>query len=146
MKKFLAIFIIAFAVLLGVTTIILAVSDFTGIGKKEEGFKTYTAYSPIPQWLQYINTHKIKCVAEDVETIAFIDMKRGKTFFAYNIDHNNYYVYENIRYTRVPADTVKKYQLKAHFNWTETNGRYIVNTMYAIVIIGGILIWWWTRK
>lgn len=142
MKQILKITLIGLLIILGLPFLLLFLSDFTGIGAKEGGFKVYETFSPIKEGQDLINQHKIKCVAKDVETLAFIDIKRGETFFAYNIDHNNYFIYENIKYDKVSEDIVKQYQFSVHFSWIETYGKYIVNSMFAICIIGLILGWW----
>ncbi len=146
MKKIIQNLIIGVLIILGLPFLILAFSEVTGIGKKEDGFKVYEAFSPSKEGQELINKYKIKCIATEVESIAFIDVSRGETFFANNIDQNNYYIYENIKYSKVPDNIVKQYQFSAHFTWLETNGKYIVNTIYIICVIGMILFWWYGRK
>jgi len=118
----------------------------TDIGKKEGGFKVYETFSPTKKGQDLINKYKIKCIAKDVESIAFVDVSRGETFFAYNINQNNYFLYENIKYDKVPDKIINQYQFSAHFNWIETNGKYIVNTIYVICVIGMVFFWWIGRK
>ncbi len=146
MKQILKIALIGFFIILVLPLLLISLSDFTGIGAKEDGFKVYETYSPVKEGQYLINQYKIKCVAKDVESIAFIDIKRGKTFFAYNIDHNNYFFYEDINYDKVPEDIVKQYQFTVHFSWIETYGKYIVNSIVVICIILLILGWWLSRR
>lgn len=146
MKKPIQNIVIGILFILGLPFIILAFSEITGIGKKEGGFKVYQAFSPTKEGQEFINKHKIKCIATEVESIAFINVSRGETFFANNIDYNNYYIYENIKYNKVSDNIVKQYQFSAHFTWIETNGKYIVYTFYIICVIVMILFWWFGRK
>ena len=146
MKKIIQNIIIGFLIILGLPFFILAFSEITGIGKKEGSFKVYEAFSPTKAGQDFINKYKIKCVATDVESIAFIDVSRGEIFFANNIDQNNYFFFEKIKYNRVADEIVTQYQLSAHFTLIETNGKYFVNTIYIICVICWILVWWFGRK
>lgn len=146
MKKLIQPIIIGLLIILGLPFLILGFSEITGIGKKEGGFKVYEAFSPTKEGQELINKHQIKCIATEVESIAFIDVSRGETFFANNIDQNNYYIYENIEFNKVPDKIVEQYQFSANFNWIETNGKYIVNSIYIICVVVMILFWWFSRK
>lgn len=145
-EKVLRNIVIGILFLIGIPFFIVLASEFTGVGKKEGGFKTYPIYSPIKEGQDFIIQNKIKCIAKDVETVAFVDVSRGETFFAYNIDHNNYFIYENIKYEKVPRDIIDKYQFTVHFNWIEVYGKYIINSIFGICIIVPIIGWLWGRR
>lgn len=145
-SKIITTFFIGFICILGLPFLLLFLSDFSGLGKKEGGFKTYEAFSPTKEGKNLIAQHKIKCIARDVECICFIDIGRGEIFFAYNIDYNNYYFYENIKYDKVPKDIVKKYQFNAHFTWLETYGKYIVNSMFGLCMLLWLVFWWFGKQ
>lgn len=144
--KFLFYGILVFIGLFLLIPCIIQISDSTGIGKKEGGFKVYDAYSSSAEGRQFIAKYKIKCVAKDVETIDFVDIKRGETFFAYNVDHHNYYFFENIRYDEVPDNIVKKYHLSPQFSWLDKNGRMIYDcstwSIVSMSAIFGLFIFW----
>lgn len=145
MKKAKKIIIYFFITLFAIPMVLLIISEVTGIGNKENGFKVYKAYSPIKEGEELIKKYNIKCVAKDVETTFFIDISRGETFFAYNIDHNNYYVYENIKFDKVPDATAKQYQLTAHISWLDTYGKWMFYSVGAICLILVLYKWWSER-
>ena len=140
-KKIISGIVLVFFCVLMIPILLLVLSEFTGIGSKKDGFKVYTVYSPSKEGQDLINQYKIKCIARDVEGIAFIDIKRGETFFAYNIDHNNFYFYENVNYDKVPEEISNKYNFAINYNWIETYGKYILIAMLIICVISGLLGW-----
>ena len=115
--------------------VLFLLSDIFGIGKKEQGYKVYEAYSSIKEGEELIQKYKIQCIAKDVESIIFIEISRGDTFFAYNITHNNYYFYEDIKYVKVPDDIVKKYKILARFSWFDNYGKWILLGLYGVLVI-----------
>ncbi|CAN5624604.1 hypothetical protein BH10BAC5_BH10BAC5_03100 [soil metagenome] len=145
MKKSILYIVIGLISVFLLCLVLLGLSYLTHIGLKEEGFKVYDAVSTIKEGQELINQKNIKCIAKDVESVAFIDLKRGEMFFAYNIDHNNYIFYENIKYNQVPEDIVAKYEITPHLSWIQFYGKYIVNTIFVICIVVSILVWWYVR-
>ena len=145
-KRIISVLFIVIISILGLPFVLLLVSDFTGIGKKEGGFKTYNVISATKVGNELIQKYNIKCVAKDVECLAFVEMCRGETFFAYNIDHNNYYFYENISYKKVPKNIIKKHQITAHFTWLESNGKIIFIILFSIGAVLFLCYWFFLRK
>jgi len=144
--KALSYLIFAIIIILLIPFALMAISDFTGIGKKEGGYKVYKAYSPLKEGQDFVSKNNIKCVGEDVDVLAFVDIGRKRTFFAYNVDYANYYFIERIKYYKVPDEIVEKYKLMPQFTWTEIHGEQIWNWMAGIFIGGAIVFWLIGRK
>jgi hypothetical protein len=144
--KIIAYSIFTVVIIIFLPLILMAISDFTGIGKKEDGYKIYKVSSSLKEGQDFIDKNKIKCVGEGVDMIAFMDIGRKKTFFAYDVDYNNYYFVEKINYYEVPDELVKKYKLTPQFTWLEKHGETIYNWIAWILLGGALLIWLALRK
>lgn len=124
-----------FSIIIGIPIALMIISEVTGIGKKEGGYKVYEAYSPFKEGQDLIMHNNIKLVAMNVESIAFIDLWKNDTFFAYDVIHKDFYLYENIKYVKVPKEVVSKYNITARFSWVEKFGKFIILVLIIIFII-----------